>query len=63
MKITKEFIKALNRKKGELRLSDSEIARETGLTITTVNSLLAGKRKNVRSTTFNALSNWLFERI
>lgn len=63
MEITKDFIKAVNRKKGELRLSDSEIARETGLTITTVNRLLAGKRKNVHYTTFNALSNWLFEKI
>ena len=63
MKVTKDFVKALNRKKGELRVSDSEIARETGLSLATVNKLLKGKNKVVHDKTFNILSNWLFERI
>lgn len=63
MKASKEFIKALNRIKGELRLSDSQIANQTGLSVVTVNKLLNGNRSIVQDKTFYALSNWLFEKI
>lgn len=63
MKASKEFIKALNRVKGELRLSDSQIAKQTGLSIVTVNKLLNGNRSVVQDKTFYTLSNWLFEKI
>lgn len=63
MKTSKEFIKALNRAKGELRLSDREIAKQTGLSIVTINKMLNGNRSIVQDKTFYALSNWLFEKI
>lgn len=61
--INPELRTAIGRKRGELNLNLSQLAKETGVSIWTLSPILSGKRTNVNRTTIEKLDNWLYQHI
>lgn len=56
---SKKQIIAIKRKRGELDLSISALARETGLSRRTIYNIFTKKAWPVSSTTYKKISDWL----
>lgn len=61
MKVNKDMLTALRRKRGEQNLSVIELSRQTGISRWTLDKLLSGKSENVRPTTAEKLNDWLYQ--
>lgn len=63
MKVNKDMLTALRRKRGEQNLSVVELSRQTGISRWTLDKLLRGKSENIRPTTADKLNDWLYQLI
>jgi predicted transcriptional regulator len=63
MQATPELITALRRKRGELNISNTELARQTGVSVWTIRYLLNKQRDQIRPSTAAKLNAWLYTKI
>lgn len=59
MKLTENQVRAIKRKRGELDLSISDLAKRTGVSKWTLIDIFKHNHRNVNSLTFERLNNWL----
>ena len=61
MKLSNQQITAIKRKRGELNLTTSKLADETGISRYTLSDIINRNKRNVQQKTFLKLNNWLIE--
>jgi Helix-turn-helix. len=61
MKVSNEMLTALKRKRGEQNISVIELSRQTGVSRWTLDKLLKGAKEDIRPTTADKLSQWLYK--
>lgn len=59
--ISKEFIIALRRKRGEENITVEELSRQTNVSSWTLRHLLNEQRLNVRPSTLDKINQWLYK--
>lgn len=62
-KVTTDQIKALGRKRGELNITVSEMARQTDVSRWTLDNILSGRSVMIRTETMNKLNGWLYQHV
>lgn len=62
-KVTTDQIKALGRKRGELNITVSEMARQTDVSRWTLDNILSGRSVMIRTETMNKLNSWLYQHV
>ncbi|WP_325216931.1 helix-turn-helix domain-containing protein [Lacticaseibacillus paracasei] len=61
--LTKDFVKALGRKRGEMNITAAELARQTEVSRYTIYNILSGRSDMVRTETLSKLNEWLYQRV
>lgn len=61
MKLTEKQIIALKRKRGELDLSITDLAKETKVSQWTLRNIFKHGHRNVNKETFEKLNNWIIK--
>ena len=59
MQLTDGQVIAIKRKRGELNLSISDLARQTGVNRWTLSDILSNDHRHVSKATYQNLTNWL----
>lgn len=59
MKLTEQQVIAIKRKRGELDLTLTQLADETGVNQWTLRDIFKHDHRNVTTATFTKLNNWL----
>lgn len=62
-KINESMLKAIRRQRGELNLKVNDLAAQTNLSRFTLYRVLNGTGEYVTDKTYEALSNWLYEKL
>lgn len=60
-KINTDLVTALKRKRGEQNITVAELARQTGVSRWTLDSIFKNTTDNVRSSTIKKLNEWLYQ--
>ncbi|CAK1237190.1 helix-turn-helix transcriptional regulator [Fructobacillus evanidus] len=61
--ISNDMAKAIKRQRGELNLKVSDLAEQTNLSRYTLYRVLNGTGKYVKGKTYNALNEWLYQKL
>jgi len=61
MKVNEGMIRAVNRKRGEKKITLQELSEVTGIGKVTLSTVLGGKRTEVRYSTIDKLNTWLYQ--
>lgn len=61
MKLTKQQIKAIKRKRGELDYTLDDLSNETGVSKWTLISIFKHNHTNVNSITYKKLNDWIID--
>ena len=61
MKLSNKQVTAIKRKRGELGLSITDLARQVGLSRRTIYNILTEDARTVNPTTYRKLSDWLID--
>ena len=63
MNLNPNQILALKRKRGELNLTVTALARETGVSRWTLDKIFKGEKTNIHKSTFDRLNDWLINQL
>lgn len=63
MNLNPNQILALKRKRGELNLTVTALARETGVSRWTLDKIFKGEKTNIHKSTFDKLNDWLINQL
>lgn len=61
--INESMLRAIKRQRGELNLKVSDLAKQTSLSRFTLYRVLNGTREYVTDKTYNALNEWLYQKL